>query len=123
MLVKRKIDFEKLKADNLNETFLGTFAADVEYVLAHMLDRGFNPRLTGPGRLYEEDEETAPQVRIKGAKEDLEAFANVLEQEKAYALKYLDVGLGSPELTEIKIKLEKSIYNFEKVTGLKWPLR
>jgi hypothetical protein len=121
--MKVKIDFEKLKSNSLNETYLGTFAADVEYLLSHLFDRGFNPRLTGPGRIYEDDKEALPQISIKGSKEDLTAFANVIEHEKTYALKYLDVGLGSPELAEEKIKLENSIYNFEKMTGLKWPLR
>jgi hypothetical protein len=34
----------------------------------------------------------------------------------------MEHGLGSPELTDTKLELEKSIHNFEKTTGIIWPI-
>ena len=32
-------------------------------------------------------------------------------------------GLGDPRLRNNKLALEKAIYNFERETGLKWPVK
>tara|TARA_R110000824_G_scaffold114315_1_gene264749 strand:- start:599 stop:958 length:360 start_codon:yes stop_codon:yes gene_type:complete len=114
-----KIDFAKLKSKQLNESSVAQWAADVKYLLSHIL----SPSLFPPLQEEENQELEKPQVVIKGSKEDLAAFSDTLNKEKEYALEYLDSGLGSPELSDIKLELEKSIHSFEKTTGVKWPLR
>jgi len=118
MLVDFKIDFQKLKLNQLNESFVAQWAADIKYVLSHILATPMFPTLE-----EQETEEDKPRVIIKGSKEDLQAFADVIDKEKTYALEYMESGLGSEKLPDIKLELEKSIHGFEKETGLKWPLR
>tara|TARA_R110002074_G_scaffold127983_5_gene268084 strand:- start:1549 stop:1923 length:375 start_codon:yes stop_codon:yes gene_type:complete len=124
MLMNVNIDLTANKSNKLNESFVVQWAADVKYVLGHLLSPGLYPSL------MEQEEDTANQpepqskkITIKGTKEDLEAFASVMNKEKEYATQYMEHGLGSPELTDSKLNLEKSIHNFEKSTGLIWPLR
>jgi hypothetical protein len=123
MLTPIKIDLEKLKSDMLNESFVAQFAADVKYVLGHILAKPLIPSIYDIREAEEESEESDSQLVIKGSKKDLKIFADVIDKEKDYALKYLEFGLGNPEVTDSKMELEKSIYDFEKETGLKWPLR
>ena len=115
-----KIDFIKRKSKQLNESSVAQWAADVKYLLSHILTKPMFPVLEQEEQKTPDEE---PKVIIKGSKEDLNAFASVMNKEKEYALEYLDSGLGSPELSDIKLELEKSIHSFEKTTGLKWPLR
>ena len=118
MLTTINIDFNKLKSKQLNESSVAQWAADVKYILSHIL----SPPLFAP--LQEEsDEKEKSNIIIKGSKEDLQALASTINKEKEYALEYLDSGLGSEKLSDIKLDLEKSIHSFEKTTGLKWPLR
>jgi hypothetical protein len=113
-----KFDFVKLKSGQLNESSIAQWAADVRYILRHVLAKPIFPKLE-----EQEEQEEQPKVVIKGSKEDLQAFADTINKEKAYALEYLESGFGSPELSDIKLELEKTIHNFEQTTGLKWPLR
>jgi len=118
MINTMRIDFFKLKSNYLTESFVAQWAADVQYVLRHILSKSMYPKLT-----EEKDVEEETKVVIKGTTEDLQAFADVMDKEKTYALEYLDSGLGSEKLSDVKLELEQSIHNFEKETGLKWPLR
>ena len=120
MLIDVKIDLHSLKSNKLNESFVAQFAADVKYVLGHILAKPLIPSVYD---IRETTEEEKPKVIIKGAKADLKAFADVIEKEKDYALNYLEFGLGDPKVADSKIELENSIHGFEKETGLKWPLR
>lgn len=117
MLTAVNIDFLKLKSNKINESFVAQWAADVKYVLKHVMSKPLF------ARLEEEEEQEETKVVIKGSKEDVEAFVDTIKKEKEYALEYLENGFGAPELSDIKLDLEKSIHNFEKTTGLKWPLR
>ena len=113
------IDFTKYKNTKntlLKESFVAEWAADLKYILSHILS-------PGAIRTLEEEDKEEKKITIKGDKEDIAAFSNVLGQEKKYALEYMESGLGSPQLSDIKLELEKSIHNFEKTTGLIWPLR
>ena len=78
MLMNVNIDLTANKSNKLNESFVVQWAADVKYVLGHLLSPGLYPSLM--------------EIEV-------------------------------PELTDSKLKLEKSIHNFEKSTGLIWPLR
>ena len=116
MITTVNIDFSKLKSDTLNESFIAQWAADVKYVLKHVMSKPLFARL-------EEDAEEETKVVIKGTEDDVRAFVDTIKKEKEYALEYLENGLGAPTLSDIKLDLETSINKFEKTTGLKWPLR
>ena len=72
--------------------------------------------------LVREGEEEKVDYIVKGSKQDVMAFADALEKEKQYAKDYVEHGLGSTELSDTKLELEKSIHNFEQTTGVKWPI-
>ena len=138
MITTVNIDFSKLKSDTLNESFIAQWAADVKYVLKHVMSKPLFARLEEDAEeetkrrrrrakplfaRLEEDAEEETKVVIKGAKDDVRAFVDTIKKEKEYALEYLENGLGAPALSDIKLDLETSINKFEKTTGLKWPLR
>ena len=119
MLVPVSINLTQLKASQVNESYVAEFAADIKYLLRHVLAKPIYPTLE-----EQEGEDTAtPNVIIKGTKADLEAFANTINKEKEYALEYIESGLGSAPVSKAKLELEKSIYDFEETTGIKWPVR
>jgi hypothetical protein len=120
MLTDIKIDLASLKSNKLNESFVAQWGADVKYVLKHVLSKGVIPSIAA---LVEEEENEEPKIVIRGSKNDLNLFSDVMMRERDYALKYLEMGLGNPEVSDAKMELEKSIYEFEKGTGLIWPLR
>ena len=107
MLVDVNIDLEKLKLNTLNESYVAQFAADISYLLWH---------LSAPSA-YDQN------FSIKGSRGDLEKFSDVIAGEKRYMDAFLKYGLGDPRVRSNKMRLEKAIYNFEKETSLKWPLR
>tara|TARA_Y100000114_G_scaffold36719_1_gene32262 strand:+ start:4640 stop:4987 length:348 start_codon:yes stop_codon:yes gene_type:complete len=100
----------------LTESSMSRFAAQLRALLRNVLS------LDAYRALIREKDEGEPTFVIKGSKEDVKAFADTLEKEKQYAKDYAEHGLGSPELTDTKLELEKSIHNFEKTTGVKWPI-
>jgi len=101
----------------LNESaVLRKFAGDLKTILRTVLSsEAFRA-------LISEDEKEKPKVVIKGSKEDVKAFADALKKEKEYAVNYMEHGLGSKELSNSKLELEKSIHDFEQTTGIKWPI-
>ena len=102
---------------NLNESaILRKFAGDLKTILRTVLSsEAFRA-------LISEEEEAKPKIVVKGSKKDVKAFARALENEKQYALDYMEHGLGSKQLSNAKLELEKSIHDFEETTGIKWPI-
>jgi hypothetical protein len=100
----------------LAESSMSQFAAQLRALLRNVLS------LDAYRALIREEDEATPTFVIKGSKEDVKAFADALDKEKQYAKDYMEHGLGSPELTDTKLELEKSIHNFEKTTGIIWPI-
>tara|TARA_R100000734_G_C3311858_1_gene102766 strand:- start:1052 stop:1396 length:345 start_codon:yes stop_codon:yes gene_type:complete len=99
----------------LTESSIATFAAQIKNILRSVLSLEAYRAI-----IREEEQET--KFIVKGSKKDVMAFADTLDKEKEYAKDYMEHGLGSPELTDTKLELEKSIHNFEKTTGIKWPI-
>lgn len=98
----------------LTESSIASFAAQIKNILRNVLS------LEAYRAIIREEEET--KFVVKGSKKDVMAFADTLEKEKQYAKDYMEHGLGSSELSDTKLELEKSIHNFEKTTGVKWPI-
>jgi hypothetical protein len=130
MLVTHKIDLAKHKTNNLTESYTAEFASDIKYLLTHVLSGGPTYSydlldIIGNVSLEEETEkaEEPPKIEIVGDEKDIKKFAQTIAKEKDYAEKYLEHGLGSEELRDSKLELEKTIHDFETATGLKWPLK
>ena len=102
------IDLDKLKGDQLNESFLRSFGSWVKSLLG-----GFFEGLAGNG---------AP-VKVRGRESDLTALAGVLGREKRYMESYLKYGLNDPRVIRSRNRLENAVYSFERETGIKWPLK
>lgn len=110
------IDFTTTK-NQLNESsILRKFSADLKIILRTILTN------EAYRALISEKETEKPKIVVKGSKEDVKAFASALEKEKQYALNYMKHGLGSKEVSNSKLDLEKSIHDFEQTTGVKWPI-
>tara|TARA_R100000426_G_scaffold87244_1_gene70978 strand:- start:3102 stop:3455 length:354 start_codon:yes stop_codon:yes gene_type:complete len=101
----------------LNESaMLRRFSADLKVILRTILSN------EAYRALISEEEQEKPKIVVKGSKEDVKAFAKALENERQYALNYMKHGLGSKEVSNSKLELEKSIHDFESSTGIKWPI-
>jgi hypothetical protein len=100
-----EINLEKLKGDQLDESFLVMAGAWVKEILNRMFG--------GSG----------PALRVRGKQSDLEALAKVLSREKRYMESYLKNGLNDPSVLRNRHALEQAVYGFERETGIKWPLK
>jgi len=109
MLKDIHIDLESMKGDKLNESSVIKMAAQLKYLLYHLM---------GPI-----DYNMGRNVRVTGSKSDLKAFQNAISKEKKYMDAYLKHGLNDPRVLNNRMKLDKAVYKFEKETGIKWPLK
>ena len=100
-----EIDLNAVKNGKLNEGFLRSFGYQVEYILKHMFG------LHGGS------------ARVTGTKEQLMSFGRALSGEKRYMDSFNRHGLGDERTFKSKWELDRSIQNFEKDTGIKWPLK
>ena len=99
------IDFYELKANKLDESWLGMYGANVKYILKAMFG------------------DWVPDVRIKGAKSDVSAFTNALKRESYYMKTFKSYCLDDPRTWKSRYKLDSSIRKFEDNTGLTWPFK
>ena len=104
-LVPIEIDLEKVKENQLNESFLASFGAQIESMLRVMMGQSPIP------------------YKVSGNSADLAALASVLGREKRYMNSYLKHGLNDPRVVKDRYRLEKAVYKFEKDTGIKWPMK
>jgi REP element-mobilizing transposase RayT len=61
-------------------------------------------------------------LSIKGKPNQVKAFINALKEEKKYAIIAKELGTKDRKLFEQKQQLEKAVEEFEKETGIKWPV-
>lgn len=95
----------EIKKQNLNESFLAMFGSIIELAIKRMF--GFD----------------IPNISFKGHPTDVQRLAKTLASEKRYIDSYLNNKLNSPEVIQNKFRLEKAIYDFERETGIPWPIR
>jgi hypothetical protein len=62
-------------------------------------------------------------MRLLGTTSQIDAFMKALSREKNYMDAYLSNGLNDPKTLSSKSKLARSVKNFEKATGLRWPFK
>lgn len=99
------LDLNALKNGNLDEGLLGMFGAWIEYFMRGIFG-GW-----------------APNIQVKGSKSDVEAFARAINGEAKYMDAVRRYGLDHPTIYKNKAKLDNSVKNFERDTGIKWPFK
>ena len=62
-------------------------------------------------------------IIVKGTPREIRAFAKAMIREKDYYKVYKKYGLDNPKTYRSKYRLKRAIYDFERKTGMKWPLK
>ena len=107
-LTESVIELSAHRRGEVNEIFnrLSMFGGWVKYLLKQMFGS-----------------QAAVPVRIKGNRSEVESFAKTMAKEKDYISLASRYGLNDPRTYKSKSKLEQAAKNFERQTGIKWPLR
>ncbi len=96
-----------LKSNVLNESFLRMFGTAIEMIV---------------GRMFGKDVQL-PYLTISGSPQQMQALTDTLSKEKRYVDSYVKYGLDDPRTYQDQYKLQNAINNFEKETGIKWPIK
>ena len=99
------LDFNELKKQKLDESFLAMFGGWVEQILGSMFGGRSLP------------------LAVKGSQRDVQSFAKALGGEKSYLEAVKRYGLDHPTTYKNRSKLDNAIKGFERETGLKWPFK
>tara|TARA_Y100001973_G_C5190846_1_gene330882 strand:- start:578 stop:913 length:336 start_codon:yes stop_codon:yes gene_type:complete len=67
--------------------------------------------------------QSAPSIDLRGTPQQISAFVTALSGEKKYMDSIMSNGLDSPMTYKSKYSLENAISNFERETGLEWPIK
>ena len=62
-------------------------------------------------------------MALRGKRPEVEAFLDTLAREREYANIAAKHGLTDPSVLNNKLQLMKSIENFERETGIIWPIK
>lgn len=109
----KKLNEEKLsarvidlnEANALNESWYRMFGSWIKLFLGHTF--GLND--------YD--------FKVRGTRKQLDSLARTLSAEKKYMKAFTQSGLSNPATLKSKAKLNKAVASFEKITGIKWPLK
>ena len=101
-----EIDLNVANRGELNEGYLTAMGGQIELLMKMMFGGG-------PG----------VPVSVRGTRSELNSFTRALSREKRYMDAFNRYGLGDQRTFGSKYKLDSAVANFEKVTGLKWPLK
>lgn len=102
-IVEIVIDFNELRKNRLDESFLTMFGSWIKHLLGAMFG-DFNI----PGT-------------VRGSKRDIESFARAIGSEKRYIDTARRYGLDHPTTYKYKSRLDTATKGFEKETGITWP--
>ena len=105
---KIHFDLEKMKTQQLNESFQAQLGAQIQLVLNNMFGGSMLP---------------SDYVSVTGQPQDVAAFANAVGSEKNFIETAAKYGLGDPRTYRDKAKLTGAVSSFERITGLKWPFK
>ena len=92
-------------SDKLNEGFIGTFGITLKQLMQSMFGGQKVP------------------IIVKGSPKEIRAFAKALIHEKDYYKVYKKYELDNPKTYRSKYRLKRAIHDFERKTGMKWPLK
>ena len=65
----------------------------------------------------------AINATVKGPPNKVHAFYDTIKKERNFLVQAKRLGLDNPNTYKNKAKLDTSVKNFERETGLKWPLK
>ena len=99
------IDFTK--SNKLNESFLLMFGTAIKMILQRMFGQD----------VY------LPDISVTGSPQQMKSFTTALASEKRYFDSYVRFGLNDPRTYKDRSKLQSSISQFERDTGIKWPFK
>jgi|TARA_Y100000310_G_scaffold255924_1_gene263565 hypothetical protein len=108
-LVPVVVNLNAAREEKLNESFLTMFGSAVESMLNQMFG----------GSVID----TPSSAVIRGTPSQVAAFGDTLSKEKKYMESFLKHGLNDPRSFRNRHELERSIGNFERETGMKWPFK
>tara|TARA_Y100000296_G_C5136226_1_gene238341 strand:+ start:723 stop:1049 length:327 start_codon:yes stop_codon:yes gene_type:complete len=97
------IDLGVARREELTENYLAQLGAQLEYALKQMFAG------------------TGGSMKVRGTRSEIEAFKRALGSERNYLDSYMRSGLNDPRTIGSRHKLAKSVMDFERATGLKWP--
>tara|TARA_R110000851_G_scaffold324292_1_gene491516 strand:- start:875 stop:1273 length:399 start_codon:yes stop_codon:yes gene_type:complete len=123
------INLNANKQGIINESFIQAFGDTVKSFLKYMFKDAppaVGPTVSQRARAALREEEIgldAPRARIVGTPTQISAFGNALSKEKKYMETFLKHGLNDPRSFASHAELNKAVANFEKETGIKWPLK
>ena len=104
-LVEIVIDFNEIRKNEMNESFLAMFGGWVEHILKAMFG-GLNI-----------------PVNVRGSDREVQAFATALGREKRYIDVAKRYGLDHASTYRSKAQLDAAAKNFQRETGIKWPFK
>ena len=64
-----------------------------------------------------------PQINVRGKINQVKDFYRALHGEKKYLQSWTKLGLDNPQTIRSKYHLNKSVREFERSTGIKWPFK
>ena len=99
------IDFNEIRKNELNESFLVMFGAWIKHILGAMLGDFNIP------------------VSVRGSRGEVESFARAVGGEKKYVETAKRYGLDHPNTYKSQARLRTATKSFEKETGIKWPFK
>ena len=101
-----EIDLSINNHGTIDEVFLQAFGQGVKQIIQMMFG--------GPSAYI--------PTRVKGTSSELKAFAKTLARDKRYIKSASKFGLNDPRVMKDKYQLRKAIANFERATGIKYPI-
>lgn len=104
-LVSIELDFEELKKNRLDESFLTMFGGIIKILMDGMFGGRFVP------------------ASMRGSRRDLTSFARTIGREKRYLDAAKNHGLDDPRTYQNKQKLDLAAKNFKATTGIEWPFK
>lgn len=103
------IDLNAVKSGKINEfSYLTHLGARIELMIKMLFGSQGLSRLFG---------------KVKGTRKQVDSFMKALRGEKRYMDSYIKNGLTDTKTLNNRYALEKAIANFEKETGIKWPIK
>ena len=101
----QRFEFDFSNANILSERFMATFGITLKQLLKKMFGG-----------------EKVPII-VKGSPKQIRAFAKALVHEKDYYKVYKKYGLNNPKTYRSRYRLRRAIHDFERKSGIKWPLK
>jgi len=102
------INLNANKEKLINEMWLAMFGGAIEMLLKGMFGADMGP--------------VKSKHAVRGTSAQIAAFGEALGKEKKYMETFLKYGLNDPRSFSSKAELNRSVANFERETGIKWPL-